>query len=254
MAYTRSTRVATFLIADSSKPSLVMTSEIFKDKNPGAVILVAKNGADVLSHLETAEPDLCVIDFDLPDVDGATLIAAMRKTYRGPILLTAYKDKIVDKAIEDLLFTYNDASRVIQKPVRKEDILSAFTKFIAENHRIDKRFDTEIGTILVGKAAGRGKRAPKVEGKMVNLSLGGACIAAEPGKEVPQCEEYTLTLTLPQPPKKSATTPDKATMETKVKAQIAWSSQKSGMIGLKFSKLTEAQKKGLIHLFRGQNT
>lgn len=246
--------MAIFLIADSSKPSLVMTSEIFKDKNPGAIILVAKTGADVLAHLEEATPDLCVIDFDLPDVDGATLIAAIRKTFKGPILLTAYKDKIVDKAIKDLLFTYNDVSQVIAKPVKKESILAAFTKFTAEKHRIDKRFDTEIGTILVGKAAGRGKRAPKVEGKMINLSLGGACIAAEPGKEVPQCEEYTLTLTLPQPPKKSTPDVPVDSIETKVKAQIAWSSEKSGMIGLKFSKLTEAQKKGLIHLFRGQET
>lgn len=230
-----------------------MTSEIFKDKSPGAIILVAKTGADVLAHLEEATPDLCVIDFDLPDVDGATLIAAIRKTYKGPILLTAYPDKVVDKAVSDLLFTYNDASQVIKKPVKKEAILAAFVKFTAENHRIDKRFDTEIGTILIGKAAGRGKRAPKVEGKMINLSLGGACISmAEPGKEVPQCEEYTLTLTLPQPPKKSAPDVPVDSIETKVKAQIAWSSEKSGLIGIKFSKLTEAQKKGLIHLFRGQ--
>lgn len=239
----------TYLIADSCKPSLVMTSEIFKDRNPGSVILIAKSGSETLEILENNQPDLCVIDFDLPDVDGASLITAIRKSYSGPIFLTAYKDMVVDKAIEDLLFTYNDASVVIKKPIAKEVINEKLTKFLTEHHRIDKRFNSEMDTLLVGKASGRGKRAPKVEGMMVNISLGGACIKVDSLKSLSKEDEFTLTLSIPQIKGRKNPVEDVLLTETKVKGTIAWQN-KSGHIGVKFAKLTEIQKKGLISLFR----
>lgn len=245
--------MSTFLIADACKPSLVMTSEIFKDKNPGSVILVAKSGAQTLEVLEKNKPDICVIDFDLPDVDGASLITAIRKTFDGPILLTAYKDAVVSKAISDLLFTYNDVSSVVEKPINKDEIHQKIQMFLKENHRIDKRFRSTMDTLLVGKASGRGKRAPKVEGKMINLSLGGACIKVDSIGSIDQNDEYTMTLCLPNSKSKKETTESKEVCETKVKGTIAWKNS-SGHIGLKFAKLTELQKKDLIYLFRNEQS
>ena len=106
------------LIADACKPSLVMSSEVFKDKIAGATILVASTGKQCLELLLVNKPDMCVVDFDLPDADGVTLITAMRKSYRGPILLTAYPDKIVEQAVHSDLFAFNDAGGWVPKPVK----------------------------------------------------------------------------------------------------------------------------------------
>ena len=132
--------MTTILIADSCKPSLVMTSEVFKDKILGTVVDVAMSGKDALDYLVTKRPDLCVVDFDLPDVDGPALVEAMRKLYDGPILLTAYPSEIVKQAVEEHLFTSNDASAWISKPVSFDDLSEKIDRFLLSKHRLEKRF------------------------------------------------------------------------------------------------------------------
>ena len=90
--------MTTILIVDACKPSLVMTSEVFKDKIPGTVVHVSSSGKEAVEFLKENEPNLCVVDFDLPDVDGPSLVEAMRKLYSGPILMTAYPDAMVKEA------------------------------------------------------------------------------------------------------------------------------------------------------------
>ena len=262
--------MTTILIADSSKPSLVMTSEIFKDKIPGAVVHVANNGTEALEKMSLFPPDMIVVDFDLPDVDGASLVEAIRKSFRGPVLMTAFPDSIVSKAVDDMLFTYNDASGYLQKPIKFDELAKKIDKFLIERHRLGRRFDTEVPTQLVGKAAGRGKRAPKVTGRIVNISLGGACVELDSNQgKVKKAQEFILTLpmfdekptkAIPGATKKAATkttAAKKATAqkkkavgpETKVKATVAWVNPQ-GQIGLQFGKLTELQKKELETILR----
>src|SRR5689334_16721400 len=109
--------MAKILIADAIKPSLVMSSEIFKDKIPGSTIFVAATGQDAIRIAEIEKPDLCLVDFDLPDVDGPSLVIALRKVYQGPILMTAYPDKNVTASVEEELFAYNDAGGWVSKPI-----------------------------------------------------------------------------------------------------------------------------------------
>jgi CheY-like chemotaxis protein len=274
----------TILIADACKPSLVMSSEVFKDKIAGATILVAANGRQCLEVLANSKPDMCVVDFDLPDVDGVTLIAAMRKTYSGPILLTAYPDKIVEQAVNTELFAYNDSGAWIPKPVKFDALSEKIDRFLLDKLRLGKRFDLEIQTLLIGKGAGRGKRAPKVSGKILNISLGGACIEVDEPAKMKGGEEMTVTFTIPADPTalrtvKVAPAPKKAEgklaaaakgkagakptlttkaakpekvagIESKLKGTVAWIDKKSGKVGLQFAKLTDVQKKSLEGLLR----
>ena len=80
------------LIADTSKASIVMSSEIFKDTINGCSVDLASCGAQVIEKVKQNKYDMCLIDFDLPDVDGPFLILEIRKYYHGPVLLTAYPD------------------------------------------------------------------------------------------------------------------------------------------------------------------
>ncbi|MCA2961149.1 MAG: hypothetical protein IOD12_12920, partial [Silvanigrellales bacterium] len=51
------------LIADASKASLVMTSEVFKDHFPGVQVVVARTSAECLELVKTTENlDAYVID------------------------------------------------------------------------------------------------------------------------------------------------------------------------------------------------
>ena len=262
------------LIADACKPSLVMSSEVFKDKVTGATILVAGTGRQALDILQLHKPDMCVVDFDLPDVDGVTLIAAMRKTFKGPILLTAYPDKIVNDAVSSDLFAFNDAGGWVPKPV-KFDVLSAkIDQFLLDKHRLGRRFDTLLETLVIGKGAGRGKRSPKVTGRITNISLGGACIELDEPMRMKGGEEFTVSVELPadggapiikpviaaptQPTAKAKAaagkiaTVKKAKMtEQKIKCTVAWIDKKCTRAGIMFGRLTDVQKKAIEDLLRG---
>lgn len=253
---------AKILIADASKPSVVMSSEVFKDKVPGAQVFVADTGRDCLEIVKTEKPDLVLIDFDLPDSDGASLYTAIRKIYSGPVLLSAFTDDVTDQAVSDLLFAYNDAGGLIPKPVKFDVLSEKIEKFLIDKHRLVKRFETDLDSLLIAKAAGRGKRAPKVNGRVINISLGGARIELDGTMKMKKQQEITLSFKIPTPSKtkskkkttKTKTTKSKTTRrsnrgtETKIKANVAWYTKEE--VGLRFSKLTDVQKRGLEAFLR----
>lgn len=230
-----------------------MTSEVFKDKIMGTVVDVATSGKDALQYLTEKRPDLCVVDFDLPDVDGPALIEAMRKVYDGPILMTAFASDIVKQAVEDNLFTCNDASQWIRKPVTFEDLAEKIDRFLIGKYRLERRFDTSFLTQLVGKATGRGKRAPKVSGTIVNISMSGACVKLDGALKMKKAQELTMSIEIPEDKtaakKKSGAS---ASSEAKIKAKVAWVSPK-GEVGLQFAKLSDLQRKVLENFFKAQN-
>ncbi len=249
--------MTTVLIIDSCKPSLVMTSEVFKDKVAGTVVDVATNGKDALEYLTAKRPDLCVVDFDLPDVDGPALVEAMRKVYDGPILLTAYPSDMVQQAIKDTLFAFNDASAWIAKPVNFENLAEKIDRFLLAKHRLERRFIAGFTTQLVAKAAGRGKRAPKVSGKVLNISLGGACVKIQGPLKVKKAQELTMSILIPASEDEERAgkkmTAIEGTTEAKIKAKVAWTNAK-GEVGLQFAKLSDLQKKQLETFFKTQAT
>lgn len=260
------------LIADASKPSLVMSSEVFKDKIAGAQILVATTGKQCLEILATAKPDMCVVDFDLPDVDGVTLIHAARKAYQGPILLTAYPDKIVEDAVREGLFAFNDAGAWLAKPVKFDTLSAKIDQFLLDKYRLGRRFHCDMETLIVGKGAGRGKRAPKAGGRFINISLGGACIELDEPIKLKLGEEMTVSLSLPtespssKPAKVSitnklfalrgSTTKSKSSAakqkaaEARVKCTVAWMDRRCTKAGIVFARLTDVQRKALETLLR----
>lgn len=255
------------LIADACKPSLVMSSEVFKDKIAGSTILVATTGKQCLEILSNHKADMCVVDFDLPDTDGVSLIHAMRKAYKGPILLTAYPEPIVEAAVKADLFAYNDSGAWIRKPVKFDDLSEKIDRFLIDKLRLGRRFETKMITMIIGKGAGRGKRAPKVTGKIINLSLGGACIELDAPMKMRDGEEMMVALALPgddayglpaAPTKKSApkgraaaaTKHEAPLPEARIKCTIAWVDKKCTKAGIQFSRLTDVQRRGLQELLR----
>ncbi len=241
----------TVLIIDTGKASLVMSSEIFKDKIPGVKVLTAGTAALGLEIAKREKPDLCMVDFDLPDADGVSLIMAMRKFFKNPILLTAYPDPMVEKAVAEHLFAYNDSGGWIPKPVRAEALSQKIDHFLVDGKRVGKRFEVSpLDTMMIAKAAGRGKRAPKFIGVLKTLSLGGACVVSDEAKKLKRNQEVMISIAMPsnaRKPKDPNKKPSRTT-EKKFKASIAWISK--DQVGLQFARLTEVQKQGLEDFLR----
>jgi two-component system sensor histidine kinase TorS len=120
------------LVADTCKSSLVMTTEIFKDRIPGCGVAIVGTGEECVNGASTEKFDMIIADFDLPDTDGVNLTHVLRKVYDGPILLTAFPEKIVEEAIQEELFSYRDSTSWIPKPVKFDVLEKKIEAFILQ--------------------------------------------------------------------------------------------------------------------------
>lgn len=133
------------LIADPNKASLVMTSEVFKENYPGIQVMVAKNATDALDMVKkNKDLDACVVDFDLPDTNGAKAAFQMKRVCKIPILITAFENESSSQTIEKTLQQYEDCQNWLKKPVEPEVVTAVMERFCAGKMRSEKRFDCEI--------------------------------------------------------------------------------------------------------------
>lgn len=137
------------LIADASKASLVMTSEVFKDHFPGVQVVVARNSADAIELAKSAgELDAFIIDYDLPDRDGAYTAARLKKMFSQPILITAFDRPDVQESIDRDLSAFDDCLSWLKKPVKPELVVSLAQRFIEGKHRCQRRLSCSIPAFL----------------------------------------------------------------------------------------------------------
>jgi len=65
----------------------------------GYVILSALTGAEMLQKLESAHPDIILLDLMLPDNDGLTLLTALRTKSKAPVIVVSGKNEPTDRIV-----------------------------------------------------------------------------------------------------------------------------------------------------------
>lgn len=137
------------LIADASKASLVMTSEVFKDHFPGVQVVVARTSADAIEQAKTVgDVDAFVIDFDLPDRDGAQTAARIKKICNTPVLITAFDRPEVGEIIEKELAPYDDCLSWLRKPVNADLVVDIVKRFCEGKYRIQRRVNCTLPVLI----------------------------------------------------------------------------------------------------------
>jgi len=82
------------LVDDSTMVRVVLRNKLRQDPRL-SVVASSRDGHDALSVLSEAQPDLIVLDLEMPEVDGLTFISRSRGKTHAPILvLTVAEDKI----------------------------------------------------------------------------------------------------------------------------------------------------------------
>lgn len=67
-------------------------------KNDGFIICEAVNGRDALKKIDSENPDLCIVDIMMPQMDGFELCKYIRQYYEDmPILMLTAKAEISQK-------------------------------------------------------------------------------------------------------------------------------------------------------------
>jgi CheY-like chemotaxis protein len=161
------------LIADAGKASLVMTSEVFKDFFPGVQIVVARNSAEALEWaVKDKSFDVIVVDYDLPDRDGADTAARIKKLVKTPVLVTGFERPGVEYAINEDLAAYDDCMNWVRKPVRPETLVGIAERYVDGKYRTQRRIPCEIPVmfelavpVVSTVPAAPAKAAPKTAAK-----------------------------------------------------------------------------------------
>lgn len=100
-------------------------------------ILLADSGAKALEILKERPVDLVMTDARMPNMDGATLLAQIRKLYPSTlrILLTGYADvDMMTKAINE-----GGLYRYLSKPWNDDELVQALRQALAHQHSESER-------------------------------------------------------------------------------------------------------------------
>ena len=96
---------------------------------------VALDGNEALAKLGEKMPDVMVLDFHLPGIDGLTVLEQVKKTYPAiqVIMLTAHGTSEVEKKARDLgAFDY------LQKPVGIDKLTKTIEKAYHHKQNLEK--------------------------------------------------------------------------------------------------------------------
>ena len=125
----------TILIVDDEFGVLEVLEFILSDA--GFTVVSALNGQDALARLEETTPDLAIVDFMMPILDGSSVIKAIRSDQRVrdmPIILAS---ALPEKTIRERCDGY---TTFLRKPYKTEQLMEEISNLLDQhsNPRVRK--------------------------------------------------------------------------------------------------------------------
>lgn len=102
MAESLSTQTVRVMIVDDHRILTELLSAALSERDDVVVIGTAASATDALPMVSALRPDVVILDYDLPDADGVSLISSIRSasSQSQVLMLTSYSDPaILDEAI-----------------------------------------------------------------------------------------------------------------------------------------------------------
>ncbi len=121
------------VIADDERPARSVLSAMLHTFDDVEIVGEARDGAEALALIESRKPDLALLDFQMPEVDGLDVVRLLRKN-RMPMIafVTAY-DEYAVQAFEMNAVDY------LLKPVEAARLRETIMRAIDRLDRVDAR-------------------------------------------------------------------------------------------------------------------
>jgi len=98
--------IKTILYVDDHPPARLLMTAIIGDLTDYRVI-TAENGEEAIRLATRENPDLYILDLDLPDTDGATLAEQLVALHPAPVIVvSAYAEAITRDRFSHIVTTY----------------------------------------------------------------------------------------------------------------------------------------------------
>ncbi len=89
-------------------------------------LALASTGAEARTVAASVRPDLYIVDLDLPDTDGMTLVQALEVIHAAPVLLvSAYAEAVKQPPVGGMIRAY------LGKPLDPTDVARAIERALA---------------------------------------------------------------------------------------------------------------------------
>ena len=117
--------MATILYVEDHPPAQLLMKAIISEMTAHTLV-AANSGAEARSCALAYHPDLYIIDLDLPDTDGVSLAAELRKLHPAPVLLvSAYAESVKESDISAHILAY------LAKPLDPDHVESTIRRALA---------------------------------------------------------------------------------------------------------------------------
>ncbi|WP_423189120.1 protein-glutamate methylesterase/protein-glutamine glutaminase [Alkalibacterium sp. f15] len=125
------------LIVDDSALMRKILSNMINECQDMEVVDVARNGMEALKVIERSQPDLVILDVEMPVMDGIETLKAIKQQQRLPVIMMSSKtnDKVTIEALE------LGAEDFIEKPISIKDNWDTFKEILES--RISVHFPEE---------------------------------------------------------------------------------------------------------------
>jgi CheY-like chemotaxis protein len=134
-------------------------------------IYTASNGKEALDVLQKIVPDLVIIDYEMPVMNGIEFLKSIRinQVFKHiPVILVS---AFIDNELEEMVKSAG-ANKILKKPFTQEDLLSAIDAFLKIEKRKKERIKVSIPAFY-------GFEDKMDKGLILDLSEGGAFLAGD---------------------------------------------------------------------------
>lgn len=131
----------------------------------GYVVEVARNGIDGLHMAMEGRPDLIILDYMMPGIDGLALLTALRQSHQTPVIMLTARIGVEDR-VRGLRAGAND---YLVKPFAFAELVARVEVLLRDRHAVSHAPEStslELADLSVDTARGRATRA----GRRLDLS------------------------------------------------------------------------------------
>jgi CheY-like chemotaxis protein len=119
--------VKTILVVDDESPNAEVLSFILQEE--GYRVVCAMNGQQGLERVAEESPDLVLLDYMMPVMDGATMGRALRSTPRGRAIKLVMNSSMTESALRA---HFTDYDAFLRKPYDIDGALATIRRLLAE--------------------------------------------------------------------------------------------------------------------------
>lgn len=118
-------------------------------ENEGYKVVTASNAKEGIALVVNHQPDLILLDIELPDLSGQSVLKKLREWYQRPIIILSVhnsEDEIVN-ALD------NGATDYLTKPFRTRELLARIRSCIKRSETPDDSVKIELGKLEIDLSA-----------------------------------------------------------------------------------------------------